>query len=383
MADLFIRVPADDTGKRVDTEEITVNSLLVQRQRIQLAGVVDTDIAPCTAADGLSVNLAGNNDVILASEHLRNDVFVESVAIGGELDDTTPVVATEGNVSPARITAQRGIHVNLRDNAGAELGTTGNPVIITDDGAAILVDGSGVTQPISHSTLAVTGGGVESGALRVTIANDSTGIMTIDGTVTANAGTGTLLVDLAGNNDVTATGNVADDAADSGNPVKQGFKAVEMGAAPPAVDADDDRTDAIATPQGIQWVLGGHPNIITREYSTTAVQTGDVIVASVDAGSHIVVTMCSAILDVDVSVTVKCRVGFGTDGAVPTEPTTGNTVDAMVLVHGGIAAGSGLILGNGAAAIAVGGDGQELGVACDVPTGGDLKVLVSYYVSTL
>lgn len=65
---------------------------------------------------------------------------------------------------------------------------------------------------------AVTGGGTETGALRVTLANDSTGLVSVDdgggsitvdgsvtvsGTVTANAGSGTMTVDLGANNDVT------------------------------------------------------------------------------------------------------------------------------------------------------------------------------------
>ena len=56
-------------------------------------------------------------------EHARNAAFVAAAAIGGEMDDTSPVAATEGNVSPVRITAQRGVHVNLRDNSGTEITT--------------------------------------------------------------------------------------------------------------------------------------------------------------------------------------------------------------------------------------------------------------------
>ena len=53
------------------------------------------------------------------------------------------------------------------------------------------------------ASLAVVGGGVEATALRVTLASDSTGLvsvddgggtLTVDGTVTANAGTGTMTV---------------------------------------------------------------------------------------------------------------------------------------------------------------------------------------------
>ena len=45
MADQFIQVPADSTGKKVDTLELTVNSQTVQRQRVQIAGTIDTAAA--------------------------------------------------------------------------------------------------------------------------------------------------------------------------------------------------------------------------------------------------------------------------------------------------------------------------------------------------
>lgn len=55
------------------------------------------------------------------SVHSRNEAFNKSTAIGGELDDASTVAATEGNVSPARITPQRALHTNLRNNSGGEL----------------------------------------------------------------------------------------------------------------------------------------------------------------------------------------------------------------------------------------------------------------------
>jgi hypothetical protein len=191
-----------------------------------------------------------------------------------------------------------------------------------------------------------------------------------------------LSVDLQGQLRVLATGNVAHDAADAGNPVGIGLNAAEFNADPPQVSTDGDRVRALATPQGIQWTLGGHPNIIRREYMTTAVQTVDAIIDTVAAGSQIVVTAVSVMVSAATSTTPAVRLGFGTT-APPTEPTTGNTVDDMLLSHPGIAAGSGVVEGNGSSAIAVGGDGNELRIACDVPTGGQITVMVSYYISSL
>lgn len=66
--------------------------------------------------------------------------------------------------------------VNANDACALSCETDGS-LHIHDNGASITVD---------NAALSVTGGGVESGALRVTIANDSTGVVTVDGTVTAN-----------------------------------------------------------------------------------------------------------------------------------------------------------------------------------------------------
>lgn len=51
---------------------------------------------------------------------------------------------------------------------------------IDDNGGAISVDDDGGSLTIDNASLSVTGGGVEAGTLRVTIANDSTGLLSID-----------------------------------------------------------------------------------------------------------------------------------------------------------------------------------------------------------
>ncbi len=209
----------------------------------------------------------------------------------------------------------------------------------------------------------------------------------VDGTTLRNVavnGSGQVEVDLAAQQGgpLTVEGDVAHDDPDTGNPVGQGFNASEFAADPPQVGADGDRVRGIATPQGIQWTLGGHPNIITREYMTTAVQTNDPIIDSVAAGSHVVITEIEVLNSVDTTATPQVRIGFGTANP-PTEPTSGNTVDGMVVSHPSLAAGSGIVRGDGSAAIAIGGDSEELRIANDVPTGGKITVLVSFYITTL
>lgn len=153
---------------------------------------------------------------------------------------------------------------------------------------AVKVDGSAVTQPVSgtvtanagtgtmavsNTVLSVVGGGTEATAQRVTIASDSTGVLsvddngsslTVDGTVTANAGTGTFAVSMATN---TPVGNVAHDAADSGAPIKTGGRArtTEVTAV-----ASDDRVDSIHDKVGKQIVL---PYAIPESFVSGAITT--------------------------------------------------------------------------------------------------------------
>lgn len=51
MSDSYVQLPTDGAGKKLDTEQLTVNSETVQRERDQLAGVGDDDIAVVTDTD--------------------------------------------------------------------------------------------------------------------------------------------------------------------------------------------------------------------------------------------------------------------------------------------------------------------------------------------
>lgn len=79
----------------------------------------------------------------------QNGAFVKGETAMGQLDDTSTTAATEDNVAAIRITAQRAEHVNLRNAAGTEIGTSGAPV---------RTDPTGTTpQPSSQSGTWTTG----------------------------------------------------------------------------------------------------------------------------------------------------------------------------------------------------------------------------------
>lgn len=78
-----------------------------------------------------------------------NGAFSKGEPFMGQLDDTSTTAATEDNVAPVRITAQRAVHVNLRKADGVDFGTASAPVRIDTTGTT--------TQPVNQG---ITTGGL-------------------------------------------------------------------------------------------------------------------------------------------------------------------------------------------------------------------------------
>lgn len=173
-------------------------------------------------------------------------------------------------------------------------------------------------------------------------------------------------------------GDKAHDAADGSTaPMKMGHRAIAHGANPAAVAADD-RSNWYASRHGIPFVIGGHMNLVTREYRATTAQTDDDMVGPVGAGAKLVLTSLGVFVDHATTVDVGVRIGFGT-ASVPAEPADGAGVNGVVLSHPGIAAGSGVVIGDGSGIIGIGADGEELRITNEVPTTGSIKVIIKYY----
>lgn len=100
------------------------------------------------------------------------------VPMGGEVDDTGTTAVTENNAGVARITAQRAVHMNLRNNSGTEIGTSGNPVRTDPTGST--------TQPVSGTVTANAGTGtffdgiIKDGTGDTTQANVSNGRLQVE-----------------------------------------------------------------------------------------------------------------------------------------------------------------------------------------------------------
>jgi hypothetical protein len=195
-----------------------------------------------------------------------------------------------------------------------------------------------------------------------------------DGSLTAG------IVDETGASAVDAQavgGGTPHDAVDSGNPIKVGHVTIAHGTNPTQVAAAD-RSNWYSNRHGIPFMIGGHPNIVSAEYYTTAVTTDDNIMPAIASGTKYVITSVSVMASAANSVNTSVRLCFGTSivaqGASQADATT-----KVILSHPGIAPGSGVIKGNGAGIVGVGGDGEELRIANSVPTGGSITVQVDYF----
>jgi hypothetical protein len=172
VADQYVQIAPDSTGKKVDVSELTVSSNTVERQRIVIADPSSaTGLAPVDPTNGLSVNVTNTS---ISDQHTNitadydtsagtQNLTIFGIALpasggavaGGTASNpvrTDPTGTTTQPVS-GTVTVQQSTAANLK----VDLSGTGA------NATALKVDGSGVTQPVS-------------------------------GTVTANAGTGTFAI---------------------------------------------------------------------------------------------------------------------------------------------------------------------------------------------
>jgi hypothetical protein len=221
-----------------------------------------------------------------------------------------------------------------------------------------------------------------------------------------------LLVNLGANNDVTVSGTVtvashevtnagtfpvqvdgsaltalqllddtvfADDAAYTLGTSKLtavGGVAVAHGAAPDAADALDAGA-FLMNRHRVQWVIGGHPNIVDASARITGSNTDTALLpGTISAGTKIVITRLHVAISNACTVNVGVKIGFGTS-TLPADNTTG--VADVLVDNDGFPPGGGVQIGSGSGAIGVGPDGAELRITNDAPTSGTIHVNYSFY----
>lgn len=112
-------------------------------------------------------------------------IGITAAGMVAQFDDVSPTAITENQFGNVRMSANRNQYGTIRDAAGNERGAN------VSAGNALLVDASATTQPVSYAT---TGSGTATGALRVEIANNGTGLVGLNtgsnaiGKLAANSG---------------------------------------------------------------------------------------------------------------------------------------------------------------------------------------------------
>lgn len=225
-------------------------------------------LTPVSSAKPLPVDLGANNDINVSQLGGQNiDLGAGAVGTGTQrtilASDDPAVVALQviddwDESDRAKVNVIAG-QSGVDGGAGVVSAATQRTTLASDDP---LVASAG-----SSSDAAATAGstGTLQAKLRlVTFQLDSikTAVETLDNIVSGTA--------------AQITGTIAHDAADSGNPIKVGFKAKSFdGTEPGTAVAEDDRVDSIADPYGRQYVNDMHPRFwhVSSDYASAQTNT--------------------------------------------------------------------------------------------------------------
>lgn len=149
---------------------------------------------------------AGSGGSVVATKQRTHDgdtTQVQVVNIAG-------VAGTEDSYTHTDIAAGGGVEAAaLRVTIASD--STG-VLSVDDNGSTLSVDDGAGSLTVDNAALSVTGGGVEASALRVTIANDSTGVVSVDdngGSITVDGTVGVSGTVTVGAHDVTNAGTFA------------------------------------------------------------------------------------------------------------------------------------------------------------------------------
>ena len=234
-------------------------------------------------ATALRVTIANDSTGLVSVDDNGGSLTVDNAALSvvGGGAEATALRVTIANDSTGVLTVDN----TVLSVVGGGTEATAQRVTIANDSTGVLtVDDGGASLTVDNAALSVVGGGAEATALRVTIANDSTGVLTVDD------GGGSLTID----GTVTAAntaGDVADDAVDSGNPVKIGGVAVETdGTDPTSVSAEGDRAEVRTDRNRRLLVNTGHPNGFSNNNNYAAAQTDTAIQAAPGANLSLYIT---------------------------------------------------------------------------------------------
>ena len=210
-------VGATNLGKAEDAAhtsgDVGVMSLAVRFDAGGALAGTDLDYAPLQVDANGALRVTGGGGGTEYTEDVATANPIVGSAVMMERDDAlSALTPIEGDWASLRCNANGALWtkhegtITVDGTVTANLSATDNAVLdsISSDTASMLpgiqnidtnitacntgavVVASGAITETNSASLAVVGGGAEATALRVTLANDSTGVITVDGTVTAN-----------------------------------------------------------------------------------------------------------------------------------------------------------------------------------------------------
>ena len=198
LASVIPGTGATNLGKAEDAAHASGDTgvMFLGVRRDANSSLVDTtgDYAPCQfdAIGGLKVSIisgAGSGGTALADNAAFTPGTTSFTPIGGEVDDTATTDATENSAAVVRMTAKRAIHVNLRDNTGAELSVGGGTQYDED---TVATDAEKLTMAgVVRRDVAATGAGTDGDRTELSVGSDGRlwASATVTNSVTvANAG---------------------------------------------------------------------------------------------------------------------------------------------------------------------------------------------------
>lgn len=122
--------------------------------------------------------------------------------------------------------------------------------------------------------------------------------------------------------------------------------------------------------------LEGRDVVTYTEYVSDGASTGIDMVGAVAAGVRKAIVSLEVTLAGDSAADVAFRIGFSTSTTMPTEPSDEGNVDAMIMAHDGLSAGSGMM--KLFPQYAIGADNAEIRMTNTTPTTGKLKVIIGH-----
>jgi hypothetical protein len=336
-------------------------------------------------ADNTTLNTGSGGDTLRTEDRTTFKVPVSLIDVGGTSAEA--ILGDASVVFPAYNTVKDGsgtFYCPLVDSDGhlqVDVLSAASTAVTNAGTFVVQIDGTALTRLTDIETNtdfgAVTGGGVEASALRVTIANDSTGLvsvddggssLTVDGTVTANlSATDNAVLDNIDTNTTGLAGTVSGSElqVDVVAALPAGTNAIGKLAANSGVDigdvdvlslpARDNATDTITASLDTAAIMNDTTALTPKFAAINATTNGDNTAVAAVVGKKVRVLSYSLVADAAVGVAFEDGAGgselsgqmaFAANGgiSVPFSPvghfeTTANTIlnielDAAANVRG-------------------------------------------------